>query len=265
MLRCFQFFICRPRSTEILCIHHSEILGVCASGCGPDCEQTGRGTTTKNLRDLYLQEFWFTRSSTCCTSAVSCRFRVKRITGLAPQTSTRDEMRYAPFSDRTAWFLTSSRVVVGGTASISAWFSLMVFEAYRGKIKVVAAAAAILSVFSVLATSSRSDIAGLAVAAIVFALCAPPRRWKAYVCAAIVAAGLYAAYLTFFLGPEERNHGDNSNERALESGTACRRRLCRSVFRQSELVKLPSRASQGTPDWGWSGQLSLVSGSEDNL
>ena len=115
-----------------------------------------------------------------------------------------NEMRYAPFSDRTAWFLTSSRIVVGGTASVSAWFSLMVFEAYRGKTKVVAAATAILSVFSVLATSSRSDIAGLAVAAIVFALCAPPRRWKAYVCAAIVAAGLYAAYLTFFLAPAER-------------------------------------------------------------
>ncbi len=108
-----------------------------------------------------------------------------------------------PFSDRTGWFLTSPRVVVGGTASIGAWFSLMVFEAYRGGIKVVAAVTAILSVFSVLATSSRSDIAGLAVAAIVFALCAPPRRWKVYVCAVIVVAGLYTAWLTFFLPSAE--------------------------------------------------------------
>jgi hypothetical protein len=96
-----------------------------------------------------------------------------------------------PFSDRTAWFLTSYRIVVGGTASISAWLSIMVFEAYGGAIKMVAAATAILSVISVLATSSRSDIAGLAVAAIVFALYAPPRRWKAYVCAVIAVAGLY--------------------------------------------------------------------------
>ncbi len=109
-----------------------------------------------------------------------------------------------PFSDRTAWFLASPRVVVGGTASISAWFSLTVFEAYRGAIKVVAATTAILSVFSVLATSSRSDITGLAVAAIVFVLYAPPRRWKAYFCAAIAVAGLYAALLTFFLPPAER-------------------------------------------------------------
>ena len=79
----------------------------------------------------------------------------------------------------------------------------MVFEAYRGTIKAVAAVAAILSVFSVLATSSRSDIAGLAVAAIVFALCAPPRRWKAYVCAVIAVAGLYAAWLTLFLPSAE--------------------------------------------------------------
>lgn len=114
------------------------------------------------------------------------------------------EMRADPFSDRTAWFLTSYRGVIGGTASISAWFSMMVFEAYRGKIRLAAAAAAALSVFSVLAVSSRSDIAGLAVAAIVFALCAPRRRWKAHVCAVIVAAGLYAAYLTLFLAPAER-------------------------------------------------------------
>jgi len=103
-----------------------------------------------------------------------------------------------PFSDRTAWFLASPRVVVGGTASINVWFSLMVFEAYRGAIKAVAAAAAILSVFSVLATTSRSDIAGLAVATIVFILYAPPRRWKAYACAVIVVAGLYASHLAFF-------------------------------------------------------------------
>jgi O-antigen ligase len=109
-----------------------------------------------------------------------------------------------PFSDRTGWFLTSYRVVIGGTASISAWFSLMVFEGYRGKMKVVAAATVILSVFSVLATSSRSDIAGLAVAAIVFVLYAPPRRWKAYVCAAIVVAGLYAALLTVFFPSAQR-------------------------------------------------------------
>jgi hypothetical protein len=114
------------------------------------------------------------------------------------------EMRAAPFSDLTGWFLTSYRGVIGGTASISAWLSLMIFEAYRGKIKVMAAAAAILSVFSVLATSSRSDIAGLGAAAIVFALCAPPRRWRAYVGAMIAIAGLYAAYLSFFLPPAER-------------------------------------------------------------
>jgi hypothetical protein len=112
-----------------------------------------------------------------------------------------DEMRAAPFSDRTGWFLTSYRDVVGGTASIGAFFSLMVLEAYRGKIKLVAAATAILSVFSVFATSSRSDIAGLAAAAIVFALCAPMRRWKVYVCGLIAVAGLYAAYLTYSLRP----------------------------------------------------------------
>jgi hypothetical protein len=110
-----------------------------------------------------------------------------------------DQLRTVPFSDRTGWFLTASRTVVGGTASISAWFSLMVFEAYRGPIKVVAVVTATLSAFSVFATSSRSDIAGLAVAAIVFALYAPPRRWKVYVCAVIAVVGLYVAFLTFFL------------------------------------------------------------------
>ena len=110
----------------------------------------------------------------------------------------------APFSDRTGWFLTSYRVVVGGTASISAWFSLMVFEGYRGAIKRVAAITAILAVFSVLATSSRSDVAGLAAGAVVFALYAPARRWKAYVCAMIAVASLYAALLTIFLPPEEQ-------------------------------------------------------------
>ncbi len=107
------------------------------------------------------------------------------------------EMRAAAFSDRTAWFLTSYRVVIGGTACISALFSLMVFEAYRGRIRVIAAAGAILSTFSVLATSSRSDIAGLAASAIVFFFCAPRRRWKVYLCAAIAVASLYTAYLTF--------------------------------------------------------------------
>jgi len=109
-----------------------------------------------------------------------------------------------PFSDRTGWFLTSYRVVVGGTASISAWLSLMVFETYRGKIKIMAAATGILSVFSVLATNSRSDMAGLAAGAVVFALCAPPRRWKVYAAAAITAAGLYAVVLTVVLSPAKR-------------------------------------------------------------
>lgn len=105
----------------------------------------------------------------------------------------------ADFSDRTGWFLTSYRGVIGGTASISAWFSLMAFEAYSGRMKAIAGAAAILSVFSVFATSSRSDIAGLVVAAIVFVLCAPPWRWKVYVCAGIAVAGLYTTYLTVLL------------------------------------------------------------------
>ena len=113
-------------------------------------------------------------------------------------------MRAAAFSDRNGWFLTSYRVVVGGTASISAWFSLMVFEAYRGRIRVVAAATAILSAFSVIATSSRSDIAGLAAAAIVFIFYAPPRRWKVYLCAALAVASLYAAHVIFFLPVEEQ-------------------------------------------------------------
>jgi O-antigen ligase len=103
----------------------------------------------------------------------------------------------SPFSDRSQWFLTTPRVVVGGTASVSLWFSLMVFEARRGAIKVAAAAAATLSVFSVLATSSRSDIAGLVVSAVVFIGYAPLRRWKVYACAVVVVAGLYAAWLTF--------------------------------------------------------------------
>ena len=150
---------------------------------------------------LYLQEFWFMRSSTRCTSAVSCRFPGEEYFGPRAEDFDSGDMRAAPFSDRTGWFLTSYRIVIGGTASINAFFSLMVFEAYRGKIKVAAAVAAILSVFSVLATSSRSDIAGLAVAAIVFALCSPVRRWKLYVCAAIAVAGLYATYLTVCLSP----------------------------------------------------------------
>ena len=111
------------------------------------------------------------------------------------------EMRYSPFSDRTAWFLTSSRAAVGGTASISAWVSLMVSEAYRGKIKAIAAVTAVLSIFSVFAVSSRSDIAGLAVATLVFVLCAPPRQWKVYAAVAIAVASLYAGYVTLVLSP----------------------------------------------------------------
>ena len=109
------------------------------------------------------------------------------------------------FSDRTGWFLASYRGIVGGTVSIGAWLSLMVFEAYRGKIKILAAATGILSVFSVLAVNSREDIAGLAAGAIVFALCAPPRRWKVYACAAIAGVGLYAIVLTVFLTPANRS------------------------------------------------------------
>lgn len=116
----------------------------------------------------------------------------------------RVEDRMDPFSDRTAWFLATPRVVVGGIASISAWFSLMVFEAYRGNIKAVAIGTAALSVFSVFATTSRSDIVGLAVAAIVFAFFAPPRRWMAYTCAAIAFAGLYIAFVMFVSAPQER-------------------------------------------------------------
>src|SRR6185437_7173139 len=92
----------------------------------------------------------------------------------------------------------------GGTASINVWFSFMAFEAYRGRMRAIAAVTATLSVFSVLAVSSRSDIVGLGVAAIVFALYAPPRRWKVYVCALVAVAGLYAAYLAFSLPPEEQ-------------------------------------------------------------
>ncbi len=116
-----------------------------------------------------------------------------------------NEMRSAPFSDRTGWFLTSYRGAIGGTASISTWFSLMVFEAYRGRLKAVAAVTAILSVFSVLAVGSRSDTAGIAVSVIVFAFCAPPRRWKVYAGTAIAVAGLYAVYLTLVLPPAERS------------------------------------------------------------
>ncbi len=111
------------------------------------------------------------------------------------------EMRAAPFSDRTAWFLASYRGAISGKASISAWFSLMAFEAYRGKIKVVAATTAILSVFSVFAVSDRSDIVGLAASAVVFALCASLRRWKVYAAAAIAVVGLYTGYVTLVLSP----------------------------------------------------------------
>jgi hypothetical protein len=107
-----------------------------------------------------------------------------------------DAQGYVPdFSDRTAYFLTSARAVVGGTASISAWLSIMIFELYRGKLRLFAVSAAILSTFSVVATSSRSDIAGLAVSAVLFALSAPPRRWRVYACTVLVASGLYATFL----------------------------------------------------------------------
>jgi hypothetical protein len=129
------------------------------------------------------------------------------------KTMVADVYKTVPFSDRTGWFLTASRAVVGGTASINVWLSLMVFEAYRGAIKMVAAATAILSVFSVLATTSRSDIAGLAVAAIVFFWYAPPRRWKSYVCASIIVVVLSAAGLTFFLPAAE---GATAMERVSE-------------------------------------------------
>lgn len=118
-----------------------------------------------------------------------------------PRAAEVSEWSAAPFSDRTGWFLTSYRVVVGGTASISAWFSMMVFETYRGRLRLAAGLAAVLSVFSVVATSSRSDMAGLAVAAIVFALCAPLHQWKVYARLSIAAAALYAGYVAVSLGP----------------------------------------------------------------
>lgn len=120
-----------------------------------------------------------------------------------PHAANVDQLREAPFSDRTGWFLTSYRGAVAGTASVSAWFSVMAFEAYQGKLKAFAAIAAALAVFSVFATSSRSDIAGLAASAVVFALCAPPRRWKVYACVAVAVAGLYAIWLTCFLPPQK--------------------------------------------------------------
>lgn len=116
-----------------------------------------------------------------------------------PAAADMSEKAAASFSDRTGWFLASYRGAIAGTALISTWFSLMVFEAYRGKLKAMAAATAILSAFSVIAVSDRSEIAGLVTSAIVFALLAPPRRWKVYVCAAVMVFGLYAALLTYFL------------------------------------------------------------------
>src|SRR5581483_4324060 len=103
------------------------------------------------------------------------------------------EVRAAPFSDNTAWFLTSYRGVIGGTASIGAWVSLMMFEAYRGRVKALAGMAAVFSVLSVLAVSSRSDTVGLVVASVVYALCAPLGKLKVYVCAAAAVAGIYLA------------------------------------------------------------------------
>ena len=136
------------------------------------------------------------------------------------------EMRAAAFSDRTGWFLTSYRVVVGGTACISALFSLMVFEAYRGRIRVVAAAGAILSAFSVLATSSRSDIAGLAAAAIVFVFYAPTTAMEGVrLCRDRGCEPIYSVP-DFLLTLGGANGGDHSNEGALESGASCRRLLC---------------------------------------
>lgn len=110
-----------------------------------------------------------------------------------------------PFSDRTGWFLTSYRGVIGGTASISAWISIMAFEAYRGKIKVIAIATAVLSLFSVLAITSREDTAGLAASAVVFAVFAPPKRWKTYAAALIAVASVYAIFLTCILTPAKRD------------------------------------------------------------
>lgn len=135
---------------------------------------------------------------------------VLHITGLVPMSGEAyfgpdvaniDTMRAAPFTDPTGWFLTSYRIVVGGTASISAMFSLMVFEAYHGTIKKMAAVALLLSVFSVVATSSRSDIAGLPIAAVVFVLFSPRRRWKTYVGALAVIALIYVLWLTVSLSP----------------------------------------------------------------
>jgi O-Antigen ligase len=111
--------------------------------------------------------------------------------------------RAAPFSDRTGWFLTSYRVVVGGTASISAWFSLFLFESSRGMVRFFALAAAVLAGFSVLATSSRSDIVGLGVAVVVFLACSPRRRWRAYASAVVAVACLYTSLLVVLLPREE--------------------------------------------------------------
>lgn len=121
-----------------------------------------------------------------------------------PRAAEISEMSAAPFSDRTGWFLASYRGAISGTASISVWFSVMVFEAYHGKLKVAAFIACILSVFSIFAVSDRSDIAGLAVSALMFALCSSPRRWKAYVGVAVAFVGLYAAYLTLVLNAAHR-------------------------------------------------------------
>jgi hypothetical protein len=115
-----------------------------------------------------------------------------------------NSQRAAPFSDRTAWFLTSYRGVIGGTASISAWLSLMAFEAYRGRIRVLAATTGLLSFFSVFATGSREDIAGLVASVVVFAVFAAPRRWKTYAGALLAVAAVYAIWLTCFQPPAQK-------------------------------------------------------------
>jgi hypothetical protein len=129
----------------------------------------------------------------------------------------------APFSDRTAWFLTSYRAVIGGTTSITALFCLLVFELFEGRIRRIAGITGILCVLSVLSTSSRSDIAGLLVAVLILVLCSPIRSWKTFACALLIVAGLYTAFLAVlpeeartmaldrvseFWNPELRSEGD---------------------------------------------------------
>lgn len=110
----------------------------------------------------------------------------------------------AAFSDRTAWFLTSYRVAIAGTASVGACLSCFIFELFEGKMKWIAGTTGVLCFLSVLGTSSRSDIAGILVAAAVFVLCSPLKRWKSYICLGLAVAGLYSILLTVFSSPEQR-------------------------------------------------------------